>query len=266
MARIRTIKPEFWRHEGLSALPEATHMLAAALLTYADDHGYFNANAKLIEAECFPLRKPSVSVQESLTYLVVEGYIQLGNDCKGRRYGRIVNFAEHQRVSHPKESKIACLSITWEPSRSSPEISGSPPEVIAQPPEDFRPEQGTGNREQGTGNMSSAIAAPAAREPSPVEFIFGSGLKWLVANSGETEKRCRSLIGSWRKTRGDPEVAAALVAAQKEGVSQPIEWISKRFSDGKSSGSRGRDMAATALELGDRLQRDRELYEHAGPD
>ena len=55
MARIRTIKPEFWRHEDLSALPADTHMLAAALLNYADDEGYFNANPKLVEAECFPV-------------------------------------------------------------------------------------------------------------------------------------------------------------------------------------------------------------------
>jgi hypothetical protein len=56
MARIRTIKPEFWRHEDLSALPEATHMLAAQLLNYADDYGYFNANPALIKAEVSPLR------------------------------------------------------------------------------------------------------------------------------------------------------------------------------------------------------------------
>ena len=69
MARIRTIKPEFWAHEDLSELPEATHMLAAALLNYADDEGYFNANPMLIKAACSPLREPSVSIQESLTLL-----------------------------------------------------------------------------------------------------------------------------------------------------------------------------------------------------
>jgi hypothetical protein len=32
MGRIRTIKPEFWRNEALSELPEFAHMLVAALL------------------------------------------------------------------------------------------------------------------------------------------------------------------------------------------------------------------------------------------
>jgi len=119
VARIRTIKPEFWKHEDLCDLPEATHILAAALLNYADDHGYFNANPALVKAECSPLREPSVSIPESLRRLQNIGYISLGACEKGRSYGRINNFASHQRVSHPTDSKISCLSITWGDSGSS---------------------------------------------------------------------------------------------------------------------------------------------------
>jgi hypothetical protein len=142
VARIRTIKPEFWKHEDLSALPEPTHILAAALLNYADDFGYFNANPALVKAECSPLREPSVSIPESLRRLQEAGYIQLGTGDNGRRYGRVAHFQEHQRVSHPTKSKIADLSITWD-------ALCNPPEKFRNPPETFAPEQGTGNREQG---------------------------------------------------------------------------------------------------------------------
>jgi hypothetical protein len=155
MARIRTIKPEFWKHEDLSALPEATHILAAALLNYADDFGYFNANPALVKAECSPLREPSVSIPESLRSLQEAGYIEVGTCPKGRRYGRVVNFRGHQKVSHPTESKIACLSITWDDSGSSPENIGNAPDT-------FGPEQGTGNREQGTGNREAGSGEPDA--------------------------------------------------------------------------------------------------------
>ena len=37
MARIRTIKPEFWRDEDLSGLPAETALLAIGLLNHADD-------------------------------------------------------------------------------------------------------------------------------------------------------------------------------------------------------------------------------------
>lgn len=113
LARIRTIKPEFWKHEGLSELPEATHMLAAALLNYADDEGYFNANVKLIQGECFPLRELSVTVPVSLRYLSDIGYLQLGKGENGREYGRIMNFGAHQYISHKKPSKLKELQVDW---------------------------------------------------------------------------------------------------------------------------------------------------------
>src|SRR3990167_8356076 len=123
MARIRTIKPEFWKHEDLSALPEATHMLAAALLNYSDDFGYFNANPELIRAECSPLREPSVNITESLRRLQTVGYINLGTCPSGRRYGVVCNFSNHQKVSHPTPSKIQIKSIIWDNSGEIPEYS-----------------------------------------------------------------------------------------------------------------------------------------------
>ena len=139
MARIRTIKPEFWANEGLSALPEATHLLAAALLNYADDEGYFNANPKLVEAACSPLREPSVRIHESLVSLHRVGYIRLGVGADGKRYGHVVHFVDHQRVSHPTPSKIATISITWDYEN---EDFVRPPENFVNPPESLRPEQG----------------------------------------------------------------------------------------------------------------------------
>lgn len=114
MSRIRTVKPEFWKHEELSSLPEATHMLAAALLNYADDEGFFNANARLIAAELFPLREPSVSIHDSLIALAGIGYIRLGNGADGKRYGWIVKFAEHQRVNRPTPSRIKKIGVEFD--------------------------------------------------------------------------------------------------------------------------------------------------------
>ena len=144
MARIRTIKPEFWRHEQLSDLPEPTHMLAAALLNYADDEGYFNANPKLIKAECCPLREPSVSIHDSLTALANMGYLVLGKSADGRSYGCIVKFSDHQRVNRPVPSKIKCLDISWD---------GSLPAhtQLTEP----SPPEGKGREEEGKGSESA---------------------------------------------------------------------------------------------------------------
>jgi hypothetical protein len=132
MARIRTIKPEFHADEKLSALPEATHLLAAALLNYADDEGYFNANPNLIRAACCPLREPSVTIQDSLTKLTDIGYIEIGLSPDGRRYGRIPGFLKHQVINRAKPSRISTLDVSWnnhvpitEPSMLEVEWKGS---------------------------------------------------------------------------------------------------------------------------------------------
>ncbi len=113
------MKPEFWAHEELSKLPEATHMLAAALLNYADDEGYFNANPGLVKASCSPLRDPSVSIQDSLASLSEIGYLALGTTTDGKRYGRIAKFDEHQVVNRPTPSKIKKLDVVWGDSRNA---------------------------------------------------------------------------------------------------------------------------------------------------
>jgi hypothetical protein len=117
MARIRTIKPEFYTNEELSKLPEVTHYgMASGLLTYADDEGYFNANPGLIKAAVFPLREPSVSIHDMLTQLSSVGYLRFGSAADGKRYGHVVKFDEHQRVNRPTPSKIKDLTIQWDES------------------------------------------------------------------------------------------------------------------------------------------------------
>lgn len=162
MARIRTIKPEFWRNESLSAVPEPTHMLAAALLNYADDEGYFNANPKLVQAECSPLREPSVSIHDSLITLAKIGYIRVGKATDGKTVGFIVAFMEHQRINRPTSSKFKDVGIVWEDSLPThTQLSES------SLPERNR-EQGTGKgKEQGTIPTPDGDGTPLFGEPLP---------------------------------------------------------------------------------------------------
>lgn len=159
MGRIRTIKPEFNSDEELSSLSCQAHLMAEALLCYADDEGYFNANPGLVRAGTFPLRRDFENISGVLTELSSIGFLRFGAGPDGKRYGQVVHFKTHQRVSHPSPSKIRTLEIVWED-------SGNPPEDFARPTETLRPEQGTGNGEQGTGKGNGE--APPALAPEPV--------------------------------------------------------------------------------------------------
>lgn len=111
MARIRTIKPEFWTDEDMSEVSEPACLLAIGLLNYADDEGYFNANPKLIRAAVFPIREPSRTIPVLLQELSSCGYIALFSTPDGKHFGHICNFARHQVVNKPKASKIKGLEL-----------------------------------------------------------------------------------------------------------------------------------------------------------
>lgn len=169
MARIRTIKPEFWTHEDLSGLPEATHMLAAALLNHADDEGYFHAHHGLIKAACLPLREPSVSIHDSLNLLCGIGYLSLFKAADGKSYGRVNSFDLHQRVNRPTPSKIKSLGLI-------PECSV---QTHTQLTEDSSPERkGTGKgREQGNGKEQTSPTAQSLSTATPPTDLLGGSQK-----------------------------------------------------------------------------------------
>lgn len=116
--RIRTIKPEFWTHEGLCGCSEFTRLLAIALLNWSDDEGYFMANPILIRGQVFPFLDDSKIIPRSLQDLSSVGWIRLGKDNQGRSVGMVVNFSKHQRVDKPKPSEIKASSTFQDQSKN----------------------------------------------------------------------------------------------------------------------------------------------------
>lgn len=158
--RIRTVKPEFWTNEKMSELHPETCLLSLALLNYADDEGFFNANPKLIKAALFPLRELSVSITVGLRELYDIGYIAyyLGSD--NRVYGHVVKFSSHQKVNNKSKSKIKELVDLSEP-------YGSP--TLNLP-------LGTGNREQVSGNREQGTNMSISEEMNAPQFKDGDQL------------------------------------------------------------------------------------------
>jgi hypothetical protein len=54
MARIRTIKPEFWEDEKIGKLPVSCRLLFIGMWTFADDFGCVKGNAALLKSQIFP--------------------------------------------------------------------------------------------------------------------------------------------------------------------------------------------------------------------
>lgn len=200
MGRIRTIKPEFWKHEELSALSESAHMLAAALLNYADDDGYFNANPRLVQAECFPLRELSSSVPVLLQELSRIGYLRLGLGSDGKTYGHILSFRNHQVISHYKESKISKMEVSWRSTGGVLEPS------ILNGMEGKGIEQGM----EGKGEPSANADSPPQIRLAVDAYNETAGLVGIPQCQRLTEKRRKALKARLRDAGGIEGWGAAL--------------------------------------------------------
>lgn len=107
MPRIRTIKPEFFTSETVSALPLRARLTWIGLWTHCDDHGRARANVKLLKAAVWPLDNVSLrDIEEDLTALIAQGLIFTYTAEDGKNYLQVSGWAEHQKVDRPSKSPI----------------------------------------------------------------------------------------------------------------------------------------------------------------
>lgn len=108
MPRIRTIKPDFFKSERIESFSSDTvRLLFIGLWTYVDDYGRGRDDARLVKAELFPLREDMTTgaVEKILVELADHGVV-FRYQVSGKRYLHVTNWAEHQRVSRPTESRF----------------------------------------------------------------------------------------------------------------------------------------------------------------
>lgn len=100
MARIRTIKPEFWHDEKLAPCDPLTRLVFLGLISAADDFGRVLDNERVLDAFMFP--ETADSVREPLANLSRMGRVQRGKTASGQRIIQIVNWERHQKVDKPQ--------------------------------------------------------------------------------------------------------------------------------------------------------------------
>ncbi|PGH49699.1 hypothetical protein [Streptomyces sp. Ru87] len=111
MARIRTVKPEFFISESCAEVSVHAERTFLGLLTQADDHGRFRDNPAIIAGLLWPLRvdHTPVHVEDDLQQLGEAHLICRYTGCDGRHYLHVVTWFEHQKIDKPSQSRLpAC--------------------------------------------------------------------------------------------------------------------------------------------------------------
>jgi hypothetical protein len=108
MARIRTIKPDFFRHEGLQdlAAQHGAHVMLvfAGLWGHCDRFGRFECKPRHLKLDILPFL--DFDMAETIQALESAGFIQT-YEVGSKRYGFIPSFAEHQRFGGKEASEPA---------------------------------------------------------------------------------------------------------------------------------------------------------------
>jgi hypothetical protein len=107
MARIRTVKPEFFSSERIALLSIPARLTFIGLLTEADDYGSLIDNHRLLKGHLWPHDDEINAIDVSLhVQQIVDAGLVRRYEIEGRKLLSIVGFAEHQRVNRPSERKL----------------------------------------------------------------------------------------------------------------------------------------------------------------
>lgn len=102
MARIRTIKPDFFFDEGIASLPHPVRLLFIGLWCLADKEGRLEDRPRFIGAQLFPYEKPDIDAM--LDKLCPEWMVRYEVD--GKKYIQINTFTKHQRIGNREPESV----------------------------------------------------------------------------------------------------------------------------------------------------------------
>lgn len=114
MARIRSVKPELRTSHTVSPWPREVRYAWVLLWGYLDDHGRGVDDPLLIKSDLFP-RDRDVTEKKMDTWLDLMSDGKEAPLCRyevdGRRFIHAVKWKDHQKVYHPKESRLPYCPI-----------------------------------------------------------------------------------------------------------------------------------------------------------
>ncbi|MGW0626475.1 hypothetical protein [Streptomyces sp. NPDC002758] len=106
MARIRTIKPEFFTSLTIADLTPEQRLTFIGLWTHVDDAGRCVDDPRLIKAAIWPLDDRTAADIEIDLKALSESSLITRYTFNRKRYLAVTNWDEHQRINRPTDSKL----------------------------------------------------------------------------------------------------------------------------------------------------------------
>lgn len=246
MARIRSIKPEVRISEKVNSWPIPVRYFWVLLWGYCDDYGYGRDNPRLIVADSFPLDDSVTAemVSEWMDCIWADGVIERFA-VDDARYFRVVNWDEHQKISHPAKKFLPDIDEATEIFRNGSESLRRITETF----EKASPKQGAGSREQKSREPreSSAKKEPRASGTriSDSFSLTDDMRRWGAENAPlvNLDRALPAFIDYWAGVAGQKGVKQNWVATWRNSMRKQQEWAEK---DAKPTPTAPRDLTPAA--------------------
>ncbi|BDH46429.1 hypothetical protein TUM12370_24730 [Salmonella enterica subsp. enterica serovar Choleraesuis] len=103
MARIRTVKPEFWTDEKVVECSIPARLMFIGLFNFANDRGCLERSPKRLKMQIFPA--DVIDCEPLIKELIAHGLLT-EYSVSGNEYLHIKGFLRHQKINRPSVSKL----------------------------------------------------------------------------------------------------------------------------------------------------------------
>lgn len=202
MARIRSIKPEFWTSEQVMECSPNARLMFIGMWNFCDDAGRMKFSARTVKAQIFPADEITLDVIRGMFAELSANGLIVVYTVDGIDYLQVTGW-HHQKIDHPQKPKHPPI-----PPDHSPNVRRTlAPDLILS----------EGKGEEGKGKESAAPVGAQTEPPSDEADLFRRGKEVLGKSSG-------GIISNLLKARGSIPLARAAIetAATKQ---DPREYI-----------------------------------------
>jgi hypothetical protein len=250
MARIRTIKPEFWTDDAITECSTSARLLFIGMWNFSDDNGNIDRSAKQLKMKIFPA--DNIDAEPLLQELLAQNLV-IEYQANGCLFLHIRGFAKHQKVDKPSKFSLPLYSDSLRTQRVVSEDSTSSQRGLA-PESKVKEGKGIVKEEAAAGitsegNLNEGTAKGVVEEKQeperqPVLILVGEQERMPVSEALDLSRKS---LGRLMETAGQvtilqdicryysPErIREAFAAAQASAVGN-LGWVLKRLE------ARGRD-------------------------
>lgn len=210
MARIRTIKPEFWTDDSITECSLSARLLFIGTWNFADDAGNLDRSAKQIKSRVFPV--DSIDCEPLVQELIAHGLVS-EYSAEGKKYLHIHGFRKHQLINRP--SFPVCPPF--------PDSLNNTGDFTEDSLSTHAGMEGNGRE----GEISPDVPSAGSSDDDPVKAMFDIGVK-ILTSEGKSAQSARGLIGRLRKGVGDQQAMTILMSARDK--TNPSAYIAKAMT------------------------------------